>query len=79
MQDAFGCADHQPDIFKQTYKFVHAKDRIVARLTGGIRHDSVRRIEHELYDLEAGVWSQRIIEVAISIRLNCRDCVNRWT
>ena len=39
--------DHQPDIFKQTYKFVHAKDLDCGPSHGCFRHRSVRWIEHE--------------------------------
>jgi xylulokinase len=56
--------DHQPDVFKQTYKFVHAKDSMVARLTGVFVTDPSDGSSMNLYDLEAGEWSQRIIEAA---------------
>ena len=56
--------DHQPDVFKQTYKFVHAKDSMVARLTGVFVTDPSDGSSMNLYDLEADEWSQRIVEAA---------------
>jgi xylulokinase len=54
--------DHQPDIYARTYKFVHAKDAIVARLAGVFVTDTSDASGMNLYDLEGGAWSERIIE-----------------
>jgi xylulokinase len=54
--------DHQPDIYQAAYKFVHAKDAIVARLTGVFVTDPSDASGMNLYDLEGGAWSERIIE-----------------
>ena len=54
--------DHQPDVFKATHKFVHAKDSIVARLTGAFVTDPSDASSMNLYDLEGGVWSGRIMD-----------------
>jgi xylulokinase len=56
--------DHQPDIYKATYKFVHAKDSIVARLTGAFVTDPSDGSSMNLYDLERDEWSARILEAA---------------
>ena len=56
--------DHQPDIYQSTYKFVHAKDSIVARLTGEFVTDPSDGSSMNMYDLENGVWSGRILEAA---------------
>lgn len=56
--------DHQPDIFQATHRFVHAKDAIVARLTGNFVTEPTDASGMNLYDLEAGTWSDRIIEAA---------------
>jgi xylulokinase len=56
--------DNQPDIYKQTHKFVHAKDAMVARLTGNFVTDPSDASGMNLYDLERGVWSEEIIEAA---------------
>jgi xylulokinase len=53
--------DHQPDIYKNTYKFVHAKDAVVARLTGNFVTDPSDASGMNLYDLEKGTWSENII------------------
>jgi xylulokinase len=56
--------DHQPDIYRQTYKFVHAKDAMVARLTGKFVTEPSDGSSMNLYDLEQGAWSSRIIDAA---------------
>jgi xylulokinase len=56
--------DHYPKIYDATYKFVHAKDAIVARLTGKFVTDPSDASGMNLYDLEKGIWSERIIEAA---------------
>ena len=56
--------DHQPDVYNAAYKFVHAKDSIVARLTGAFVTDPSDGSSMNLYDLERGSWSERIIEAA---------------
>jgi xylulokinase len=54
--------DHQPDIYRATYKFVHAKDAMVARLTGAFVTEPSDASSMNLYDLEAGTWSTRVID-----------------
>jgi xylulokinase len=56
--------DNQPDIYNDTYKFVHAKDAIVAKLTGNFVTDPSDASGMNLYALEKGVWSTEIIEKA---------------
>ena len=56
--------DNQPDIYQTTYKFVHAKDAMVARLTGHFVTDPSDASGMNLYDLEKGVWSEEIIQAA---------------
>jgi xylulokinase len=56
--------DHQPDIYHATYKFVHAKDAMVARLTGKFVTEPSDGSSMNLYNLERGVWSEQIIEAA---------------
>lgn len=54
--------DHQPAVYRRTYKFTHAKDAIVARLTGVFATDPSDASGMNLYDLEAGKWSSRILD-----------------
>jgi xylulokinase len=54
--------DHQPEIYNQAYKFVHAKDFIVARLTGKFATDYSDAGGTNLYDLEAYDWSSTMLE-----------------
>jgi xylulokinase len=56
--------DHEPDVYKNTYKFVHAKDAIVARLTGNFVTDPSDASGMNLYDLGQGTWSNEILEAA---------------
>ncbi len=56
--------DHQPDIYKATHKYVHAKDAMVARLTGTFVTEPSDGSSMNLYDLERGSWSAEIIEAA---------------
>ncbi|RPI95112.1 MAG: xylulokinase [Chloroflexi bacterium] len=56
--------DHQPDVYDATYKFVHAKDAIVARLTGNFVTEPTDASGMNLYDLDSGTWSDRIIAAA---------------
>ncbi len=54
--------DNQPDIYRATYKFVHAKDAMVARLTGVFVTDPSDASSMNLYDLEQDAWSARILD-----------------
>ncbi len=56
--------DHQPDLFRQAYKFSHAKDAIVARLTGAFVTDPSDASGMNLYDLSTGAWSADILNAA---------------
>ncbi|MCC6614280.1 MAG: xylulokinase [Anaerolineae bacterium] len=56
--------DHQPDIYRNTYKFVHAKDSIVARLTGNFVTDPSDASSMNLYDLVENAWSPAILQAA---------------
>jgi xylulokinase len=56
--------DHQPDIFQATHKFTHAKDALVARLTGVFVTEPSDASGMNLYDLEQGGWSEAILEAA---------------
>jgi len=54
--------DNQPDIYRDTYKFVHAKDFIVARMTGIFATDPSDASSMNLYDLRSGQWSGEILD-----------------
>ena len=54
--------DEQPDIYAQTYKFMHAKDAIVARLTGEFVTEPSDASSMNLYDLRRGEWSAQILD-----------------
>ncbi|MDL1901395.1 xylulokinase [Anaerolineae bacterium CFX9] len=56
--------DHQRDIYDRTYKFVHAKDAMIARLTGRFITEPSDASSMNLYDLDRGTWSDEIITAA---------------
>jgi xylulokinase len=56
--------DHQPEIYRQAWKFLHAKDFIIARLTGAYVTDPSDASGMNLYDLENGCWSEPILQAA---------------
>ncbi len=56
--------DHQPEVYDATHKFVHAKDAMIARLTGQFVTDPSDASGMNLYDLEKGLWSERIARAA---------------
>jgi xylulokinase len=56
--------DHQPDLFAEAYKFVNAKDFIVARLTGVFATDFSDASSTNLYDLQTYDWSPEMLAAA---------------
>lgn len=54
--------EHQPDIYARTHKFVHAKDAMVARMTGRFVTEPSDGSSMNLYDLEGGGWSSAIVD-----------------
>jgi xylulokinase len=54
--------NHEPEIFRQAFKFIHAKDFIVARLTGNFVTDYSDASGMSLYDLNARDWSSLILD-----------------
>jgi xylulokinase len=54
--------DHQPDLYAESHKFVHAKDAIVARMTGAFVTDCSDASGMNLYDLNRGGWSEAILQ-----------------
>ncbi|MEM7119554.1 MAG: FGGY-family carbohydrate kinase, partial [Chloroflexota bacterium] len=56
--------DNQPDIYNATHKFVHAKDAVIARLTGKFATEPSDASGMNLYNLEKWDWSERIMAAA---------------
>ncbi|PIE34707.1 xylulokinase [candidate division KSB3 bacterium] len=54
--------DNQPDIFRQTYKFLHAKDYLVAKLTGRFVTDYTDASGTNTFDLIKQEWSEPLVE-----------------
>lgn len=62
LQKILWIRDNQPDIYSATHKFVHAKDSIVARLTGNFVTDPSDASSMNIYDLHTGKWSDKILD-----------------
>jgi len=56
--------DNQPDIYRRTHKFMHAKDAMIARLTGVFATEPSDASGMNLYDLDRGQWSDRMLDAA---------------
>ncbi|MCC7209194.1 MAG: FGGY-family carbohydrate kinase [Anaerolineae bacterium] len=56
--------DNQPDVYDAAHKFMEAKDAIVARLTGAFVTDPSDASSTNLYDLDTGGWSARVLDAA---------------
>lgn len=54
--------DNQPEIFRNTHKFLHAKDYVVYRLTGAMVTDYSDASGMNLFDLESRTWSEEILD-----------------
>ena len=54
--------DHEPEVFARTHKFLHVKDYIAHRMTGAFVTDRSDAGGMNLYHLEEGVWSARILD-----------------
>lgn len=54
--------DNQPEIFRQTYKFLHAKDYIVSKLTGIFVTDYSDASGANAFDLAQQSWSPKLVE-----------------
>ncbi len=55
---------HEPETYRAAHKFLHAKDSIVARLTGAFVTDCSDASGTLLYDLQANAWSRRMLEAS---------------
>ena len=53
--------DQQPDIFRQAHKFLHAKDYIVAKLTGQFTTDYSDASGTNAFDLVKREWSPKLV------------------
>lgn len=54
--------ENEPEVFKNTYKMIHAKDYIVYKLTGKIVTDYSDASGTNLLDLRAKEWSDEILD-----------------
>jgi xylulokinase len=55
---------HQPDIYTAAHAFMHAKDAVIARLTGQFVTEPSDASGMNLYDLARGEWSAAVLEAS---------------
>ena len=55
---------NEPQIYAKTYKFLHAKDYMVYRLTGKMMTDYSDASGSNMFDLNEFVWSKKILDAA---------------
>ncbi len=56
--------ENEPEVYKRTMKFIHAKDYLVCRLTGKITTDYSDASGMNLLDIRALRWSEEMLEAA---------------
>lgn len=56
--------EHEPDIYRETYKILNAKDYMNFKLTGRIATDPTDASGTNMYDLEQWAWSEELVEAA---------------
>ncbi|MCD8350182.1 MAG: xylulokinase [Planctomycetaceae bacterium] len=62
--------ENEPETYRNTYKFLNAKDFINFKLTGCFATDPTDASGTNLYDLKTGTWSPELIEAAeLDVRL----------
>jgi xylulokinase len=56
--------DNEPQVYRQAYKLMHAKDAVIARLTGVFATEPSDASGMNLFDLEGGDWAGEIVAAA---------------
>ncbi len=56
--------ENEPEVYKRTHKFIHAKDYLVGRLTGALLTDYSDASGMNLLDITALRWSEETLEAA---------------
>jgi len=70
---------NEPEIYNSTFKFIHAKDFIVSRLTGKIISDYSDASGMNLLDIKALKWSDDLVEIADIDKNKLPDLVESTT
>lgn len=53
---------HEPEVFRQTHKFLHAKDYLIYRLTGAFVTDYSDASGMNSFDLQTRTWASQILD-----------------
>ncbi len=64
LQKLMWVRDHEPDIYKNTYKTLNAKDYIVFKLTGKFYTEPSDASSNACVDLKTLSWSDRILDIS---------------
>ncbi len=56
--------DNEPDVYRNTHKFLNAKDYLNFRLTGRLVTEPTDASGSNIYDLKTGEWSQELVDAA---------------
>ena len=64
MQKLMWVRDNEPDIYKNTYKTLNAKDYIVFKLTGKFYTEPTDATSNACLDLKTLQWSERIVDLS---------------
>lgn len=64
LQKLMWVRDNEPDIYKETYKALNAKDFIVLRLTGRFYTEPSDGSSNACVDLQTLKWSERLLDIA---------------
>ena len=64
LQKLMWVRDNEPDVYRQTYKTLNAKDYIVYKLTGRFLTEPSDASSNACVDLNTLKWSERIVDIA---------------
>lgn len=53
--------EHEPELYKKSWKMIHAKDYIIYKLTGNLVSDYSDASGTNLFDLEKKAWSEELL------------------
>lgn len=56
--------NNEPEIYRNTHKFLNAKDYIILKLTGNFVTEYTDASSTQLWDLKNNVWSDELVELA---------------
>ncbi len=64
LQKLMWVKENEPEIYKNTYKVINAKDFIVFRLTGNLMTDYTDATSTNMFDISRRTWSDKLLSLA---------------